>query len=88
MIYHFIIYDFMKLIQKRLRVFQNRVLRRIFEPIRNDVKREQRTLHDEELHNLYSSPNNTRQIKPRRMRRAGHAACMGEERKVYKFLVG
>jgi hypothetical protein len=45
-------------------------------------------LNSEELHNLYSSPNIIRQIKSRRMRWAGHVACMGEETKVYKVLVG
>jgi hypothetical protein len=49
---------------------------------------EWRKLHNEELHNLYSSPDIIRQVKSRRMRWAGHVACMGEERKVYKVLVG
>jgi hypothetical protein len=69
-------------------VFENRVLRRIFGPKRDEVTREWNKLHKEELHNLYSSPNIIRQIKSRRMRRAGHVACMGEERRVYKVLVG
>jgi hypothetical protein len=72
----------------RLRVFQNRVLRRIFEPKRDKVTGEWRKLHNEELHILYSFPNFIRQIKSRRMRWAGHAAHMGEERKLYKVLVG
>jgi hypothetical protein len=71
----------------RLRVFENRVLRRIFGPTRDEVSGEWRKLHSEELHNLYSSPDIIRQIKARRMRLAGHVACMGEERKVYKVLV-
>jgi len=72
----------------RLRVFENRVLRRIFGPRRDEVTGEWRKLHSEELHNLYSSPNIIRQIKSRRMRWVGHVARMGEERKVYKVLVG
>jgi hypothetical protein len=74
--------------EHRLRVFENRVLRRIFGPKRDDVTGEWRKLHNEELHNLYSSPDIIRQIKSRRMRWAGHVARMGEERKVYKVLVG
>jgi hypothetical protein len=69
-------------------VFENRVLRRIFGPKRDDVIREWRKLHNEELHTLYSSPNIIGQIKSRRMRWAGHVVRMGEERKVYKVLVG
>jgi hypothetical protein len=69
-------------------VFENRVLRRIFGPERDDVTVEWRKLHNEELHNLYSSPNIIRQIKSRRVRWAGHVARMGEDRKVYKVLVG
>jgi hypothetical protein len=71
-----------------LSVFENRVLRRIFGPKRDEVKGEWRKLHNEELHNLYSSPDIIRQAKSRRMRWAGHVARMGEERKVYKVLVG
>jgi hypothetical protein len=70
-----------------LRVFENRVLRRIFGPKRDEVKGEWRKLHNEELHNLCSSPDIIRQIKSRRMRWAGHVARVGEERKVYKVLV-
>jgi hypothetical protein len=61
-------------------VFENRVLRRIFEPKRDEVTREWRKLHDEELHNLYSSSDTIRYIKSRRMRWAGHVARMGGER--------
>jgi hypothetical protein len=68
-------------------VFENRVLRRIFGPRRDEVTGEWRKLHNEELHNLYSSPDIIRQIKSRRMRWAGHVARM-EEEKVYKILVG
>jgi hypothetical protein len=69
-------------------VFENRVLRRIFGPKRDEVTGEWRKLHNEELHNFYSSPDINRQVKSRRMRWAGHVARMGEERKVYKVLVG
>jgi hypothetical protein len=72
----------------RLRVYENRVLRNIFGPKRYDVTGEWRKLHNEEFHNLYSSPDIIRQIKSRRMRWAGHVAHMGEERKLYKVLVG
>jgi hypothetical protein len=71
----------------RLRVFENMVLRRIFGPKRCDVTGEWSKLHSEELHNLYSSPDIIRQIKPRRMRWAGHVARKGEDRKVYMVLV-
>jgi hypothetical protein len=74
--------------EHRLRVFENRVLRIIFGPKRDEVKGEWRKLHSEELHNLYSSPDIIGQVKSRRMRWAGHVARMGEERKVYKILVG
>jgi hypothetical protein len=69
-------------------VFENRVLRRIFGPRRDEVTGEWRKLHSEELHNVYSSPDIIRQVKSRRMRWAGHVARMEEERKVYKVLVG
>jgi hypothetical protein len=58
--------------EHRLRVFENMVLRRIFEPKRDEVTGEWRKLHSEELHNLYSSPD-IRQVKSRRMRWAWHA---------------
>jgi hypothetical protein len=63
--------------EHRLRVFENRVLRRIFGPKRDEVTGEWRKLHNEELHNLYSSPNIVRTIKSRRMRWAGHVARVG-----------
>jgi hypothetical protein len=69
-------------------VFENRVLRRIFGPKRDEVTGEWRKFYNRELHNLYSSPDITRQIKSRRMRWAGHAARMGEGRNVYGVLVG
>jgi hypothetical protein len=73
--------------EHRLRVFENRVVRRICGPKRDDITGEWRKLHNEELHILYSSPNVIRQIKSRRMRWVGHVARMGE-RNVYKVLMG
>jgi hypothetical protein len=69
-------------------VFENRVLRKIFGPKRDGVTGEMRKLHNEELHLLYSSLNIIRQIKSRRMRWTGHVARMGEERNVYRGLMG
>jgi hypothetical protein len=68
-------------------VFENRMLRRIFVPKKDDVKGDWRKLHNEELHNLYSSPNAIRMIKTRRMRLAGHVARMGK-RNAYRILMG
>jgi hypothetical protein len=64
------------------------VLRRIFIRKRDEVTGEWRKFHSEELHNLYSSPDIIRQVKSGRIKWAGHVARMGEERKVYKVLVG
>jgi len=72
----------------RLRVFENRVLRRIFGPKRDEVTGEWRKLHNEDLYNLYCSPNIVWVIKSKRMRWAGHVARMGERRGVYRVLVG
>jgi len=74
--------------ERKLRVFENMVLRRIFGPRRDEVTGEWRRLHNEELNDLHSSPNIARVIKSRRMRWAGHVARMGEERGVYRVLVG
>ena len=74
--------------ERRLRVFENRVLRRIFVPKRDEVTGEWRKLHNEELNDLYSSPNIVRVMKLRRMRWAGQVARMGEERGVYRVFVG
>jgi len=70
-----------------LRVFENRVLRRIFGPKRDEVTREWRKLHNEEVNDLYSSLNIILVIKSR-MRWAGHVACIGEKRGIYRVLVG
>jgi hypothetical protein len=71
-------------------VFENRVLRGMFGPKRDEVAREWRKLHNGELHNLNSSPDFIRQVKSRTMRWAGHVARIGErgERKVYRVLMG
>jgi hypothetical protein len=72
----------------KLRVFENRVLRRIFGPKRDEVPWEWRRLHNEELYALYSSPNIIRVIKSRRLRWAGHVVRMGKRRGAYRDLVG
>jgi hypothetical protein len=69
-------------------VFENRVLRRIFGPKRDEVTRDWRKLHNEELHNLYSSPNIIRMIKSWRVRWVGHVEQMVEKRNAYRRLVG
>ena len=69
-------------------VFENMLLRRIFGPRRDEVMGEWRRLHYEELNDLYSSPNIVWVIKSRRRRGAGHVARMGEERGVYRVLLG
>jgi len=74
--------------ERKLRVFENMVLRGIFGPRRDDVTGEWRRLHNEELNDLYCSPKIVQVIKSRRMRWAGHVARMGEERGVYGFFVG
>ena len=74
--------------ERRMSVFENKVLKRIFGPKRDEVTGEWRKLHNEELNDLYSSLNIVRVIKSRRMRWAGHVACTGEERGVYRVLMG
>ena len=70
--------------ERRLRVFENRVLRRMFGPKSDEVTGEWRKLHNEEPNDLYCSPNIVRVIKSRRVRWAGHVARMGDRRGVYR----
>jgi hypothetical protein len=72
----------------RLRVFENKMLRRVFGPKRDEATGEWRKLHNKELFALYYSPNIIRVIKSRRLRWAGHVARMGERRGAYRSLVG
>jgi hypothetical protein len=74
--------------ERRLRVFEDRVLRRVFGPKSGEVTGEWRKLHNEELSDLYSLPNIVRVVNSRRMRYAGHVAHMGERRDVHRVLVG
>ena len=74
--------------ERKLRVFENKVLRRIFGPRRDEVTGDWTRLHNEQLNDLYSSHNIVLVIKWRRMRWAGHVAHMVEERGVYRVLVG
>jgi len=74
--------------ERRLRVFENRVLRRIFGPKGDEETRDWRKLHNVELNDPYSSPNIVRVIKSRRMRWAGHVARLGERRGVFRVLMG
>ena len=69
-------------------MFENRVLRRIFGSKRDEVTGEWRKLHNEELNDLYCSPNTVRVIKSRKMRWAGHVARIGERRNVFRVLMG
>ena len=75
-------------ITHRLRVFENRVLRRIFEPKRDGEKGEWRKLHNEEHNDLYCSPNKLWVVKSRRIKFEGHVAHMDEGRVVHRVLVG
>ena len=74
--------------ERKLRVFENMLLRRIFGPRREEVTGEWRRLHNEELNDLYCSPSIVRVMKLRRMRWAGHVARMGEEMRAYRVFVG
>jgi hypothetical protein len=74
--------------ERRLRVFENRVLRKVFGPKRYEVTGEGRKLHNEELNDLYSLPNILRVVKSRIMRRAWHVVRVGKERGVHTVLVG
>jgi hypothetical protein len=71
-----------------LRVFENRVLSRLFGRKKDEMSGEWRKFHNEDLHNLYSSADIIRQIKSRRMMWSGHVVRTGEERQMYKVLVG
>jgi hypothetical protein len=71
-----------------VRVFENKVLSRVFGTKRDEVTGEWKNLHSGELHNLYSSPDIIRQIKSRRMRWAAHVARMEDDRKLYKIFMG
>ena len=74
--------------KRRLRLFENRVLRKIFWPKWDEVTRDWRKLHNEELNDIYSSQNIVRMRKSRIMRWAGHVVRMGEKGDVYRVLVG
>jgi len=74
--------------ERKLRVFGNRVLRKVFGPKRDELTGEWRKLHNEELNDLCSLANIVRVVKSRRMRWAGHVAHMGEDRGVHRMLVG
>jgi hypothetical protein len=74
--------------ERRLSVFENRVLSRVFGPKRDEVTEEWRKLHNEELSDLYSLPKIVRVVKSRRMRWAGHVARMDEGRVMHRVLVG
>jgi hypothetical protein len=74
--------------ERRLRLFENTVLRRVFGPKRDEVTGEWRKLHNEEFNDMYSLPNIGRVVKSRRMRWAGNVARMEEGRVVHRVLVG
>jgi hypothetical protein len=74
--------------ERSLRIFENRVLRRIFEPKRDEVTGKWRKFHNEELHDMYSSPNIVRVIKSRRIKWVVYVAQTAERRGVYRVLVG
>jgi hypothetical protein len=73
--------------EHRLKVFENMVLRRIFGPMRDEMTRSWTKLYNEDLHNLYSSPNTITIIKSRGIRCTGHAACLGRQEMHTKFLL-
>jgi hypothetical protein len=73
--------------ERRPRVYENRVLKRVFGPKRDEVTGERRKLHNEELNDLYSLPNIVQVVKSRRMRWAGHMVPIGEDRGVHRVLV-
>jgi hypothetical protein len=73
--------------ERRLKVFENKVLRRVFGPKGDEVTGEWRKLHNEELNDLYTLPNIVRVVKSKRMRWVGHVARRGEDRRVHMVLV-
>jgi hypothetical protein len=87
-LYSYVLYSLTLREEQRLRVLENRVLRGMFGPKRDEATGEWRRLHNEELNDLYSSPNVIQVIKSRIMRWAGHVARMGEKRGAYRILVG
>jgi hypothetical protein len=74
--------------ERRLRVFENKVLKRVFGPKKDEMTGEWRKLHKKEVNDLYSLPNIARVVKSRRMRWAKHVARMGKDRGVHRVLVG
>jgi hypothetical protein len=74
--------------KNRLRVFENRVLRRMFGAKRDEVTGGWKELHNEELHDLHSSPSIIRNMKSRKIRWAGHVARLGEKKNAYRLFVG
>jgi hypothetical protein len=74
--------------ERRLRIFENRLLRRTFGLKRDEIMREWGKLHIEELNDLYFLPNIVRVLKSRRIRWAGHVVCMEEKRGIYRVLMG
>ena len=74
--------------ERKLRVFKNKALMRMFGPKRDEVTREWRKIHNKQLYALYSSPNKIWVIKSRRMRLAGHVARMGDGTGIYRAMVG
>ena len=77
-----------KLEEHRLKVFKNKVLRKILRVKRDEIKGQWRKLHNTELQALYSSPEIVKNLKWRRLRWAGHLACMEQSRNAYRILVG
>jgi hypothetical protein len=73
--------------ERKLRVFENRALRKVFGPKEDEVTGKWKILHNEDFYGLYSSPNIFRVIKQRRMRWAGHVARRGDRRSAYRVLV-
>jgi len=81
-------YTYVTTDEHKLRVFENKVLRKIYGSKRDEMTGEWRRLHNEELHGLYDSPDDVKIMKSRRLRWAGHVARMGKKRRLYSILVG